>query len=170
MRWIRKKILKNFHKHSCYVKRLFRGQISFLPQTQQATAASPEISRNILTFALSMTQDQRRGRGEKVIPFWYLIFVCPLASHFGMIDCVVMSLLCGTLQSMVLRIQNYHNWGICISFDVLSHAKSTSATFDLYLASENGCRLIEWDDHCKERCLKKDQVSIMIWKPVSHFI
>ena len=48
-----------------------------------------------------------------------------------------------------------------ISFDVQSYAKSTSGTFDLYLASENG-RLIEWEDHCKERCLKKDQDSIMI--------
>ena len=81
----------------------------------------------------------------------------PLASHIGMIDFMVMSLLCGTLQCMVLRIEKYHNWGTCISFVVQSYAKSTSGTFDLYLASENGGRLIEWEDHCKERCLKKDR-------------
>ena len=91
-----------------------------------------------------------------------LVCMIPLASHVGIIDFTVMSLLCGTLQSMVLRIEKYHNWDICISFDVQFHAKSTSGTFDLYLASENGSRLIEWEDHCKERCLKKDQVSIMI--------
>ena len=68
---------------SCHVECLFRGQIQFLPQTQQATAASPEMSKNILTFALSMTQDQRRGRGEKVIPLGCLIFVSPSASHVG---------------------------------------------------------------------------------------
>ena len=39
-----------------------------MPQTQQVTAASSDMSRNILNFALSMTQDKRRGRGEKVIP------------------------------------------------------------------------------------------------------
>ena len=68
------------------------------------------------------------------------IFVSPLASHVGMIDFMIMTLLCGTLQSMVLRIVWYHNWDICIS----SHAKSTGGTFDLYLASENGGRLITW--------------------------
>ena len=79
-----------------------------------------------------------------------------------MIDFMVMSLLCSTLQCMALRIGKYHNWGICISFDVQSYAKSTSGTLDLYLASENGSRLIEWDDHCKDSFLKKDQVSIMM--------
>ena len=77
-----KNILK-VPRHSPYVERLFRGQISFLPQTQQATAASPEMSRNILTFAFSMTQDQRRGRGEKVIPLGCFIFVSFLTSHTG---------------------------------------------------------------------------------------
>ena len=79
-----------------------------------------------------------------------------------MIDFMVISLLCGTLQSMVLRIEKYHNWGICISFEVQSYANSTSSTKDFYLASENGGRLFDWEDHCKDRCLKKDQVSIMI--------
>ena len=86
----------------------------------------------------------------------------PLASHVGIIDFMAMSLLCGTFQSIVLRIEKYHNWDICILFDVQSYAKSTSGTFDLYLPSENGGRIIEWKDNCKERCLKKDQVSIMI--------
>ena len=39
------------------------------------------MSRNILTFALSMTQNQRRGRGVKVIPLGCLIFASPFASH-----------------------------------------------------------------------------------------
>ena len=79
-----------------------------------------------------------------------------------MIDFMVVSLLCGTFQSMVLRIEKYYNWGICISFEVQSYSKSTSGTFDLFLASENGGRLIEWEHHCKERCLTKNHVSIMI--------
>ena len=66
------------------------------------------------------------------------VFLSPLASHVGMIDFMVMSLLCGTLQIMVLRMVKYHNWGICISFYVQFYAKNTSGTFDLYLASENG--------------------------------
>ena len=48
------------------------------------------------------------------------IFVSPIASHVGMIDFMVVSLLCGTLQSMVLRNEKCYNWGICISFDVQS--------------------------------------------------
>ena len=160
------------------------------------------MSRNILTFALSMTQDQRRRRGEKVIPLRCFIFVSPsashvgvnyfceppclsrygtlflwvllpftlrcfilvrpLASHVGMIDFMVMSLLCGTLQCMVLCIEKFHNWDIYVSFDIQFNAESTSGTFDLYLASENGGWLIEWEDHCKERCLNEDQVSILI--------
>ena len=79
------KNIKKYRKHSCSVERLFRGQISFLPQTQQATAASPEMSRNILTFALSMTQYPWRGPSVKVIPLGCLISVSPLASHVGVL-------------------------------------------------------------------------------------
>ena len=38
-----------------------------------------------------------------------LIFVSPLASHVGIPDFMVISLVCGTLQSMMLRIKDYHN-------------------------------------------------------------
>ena len=61
MLWIRKKIVKNSRIYPWPLKSLFQGQI--------------------LTFALSMTQGQWRGRGEKVIPLECLIFVSPLAFH-----------------------------------------------------------------------------------------
>ena len=53
----------------------------------QKTSSSIEFCRsNTPTLAFSVTQDERRGRGEKTIPSRCLIVVSPLAYHDGVLD------------------------------------------------------------------------------------
>ncbi|KAJ8943006.1 hypothetical protein NQ318_008324 [Aromia moschata] len=57
-----------------------------------------------------MTHDQQRGCGENCIPLGCFIFVCPLASHFGVLDYLSTTVLYMVLSPLQLIVVQRRVW------------------------------------------------------------